>query len=139
MDLLGEEPAFVINDRDWRIYSRNTAEPPHFIGENADIKNSLITEGCEIYGVVENSVLSGGVVVEPGAFVKDSVIMNGTRIGAGSVVNYSIIDGDVVVGKNCSIGRPKDVADGITLVGAAINLDEGTVVPAGAMISASEK
>lgn len=139
MDLLGEEPAFVINDRDWRIYSRNTAEPPHFIGENADIKNSLITEGCEIYGVVENSVLSGGVIVEPGALVKDSVIMNGTRIGAGSVVNYSIIDGDTVVGKNCSIGRPKDVADGITLIGAAIELKEGTTVPAGAMISASEK
>lgn len=139
MDLLGEEPAFVINDRDWRIYSRNTAEPPHFIGENADIKNSLITEGCEIYGVVENSVLSGGVIVEPGALVKDSVIMNGTRIGAGSVVNYSIIDGDTVVGKNCSIGRPKDVAEGITLIGAAIELKEGTTVPAGAMISASEK
>lgn len=139
MDLLGEEPAFVINDRDWRIYSRNTAEPPHFIGENADVKNSLITEGCEIYGVVENSVLSGGVIVEPGALVKDSVIMNGTRIGAGSVVNYSIIDGDTVVGKNCSLGRPKDVAEGITLIGAAIELKEGTTVPAGAMISASEK
>lgn len=139
MDLLGEEPEFVINDREWRIYSRNNAEPPHFIGENADVKNSLITEGCEIYGVVENSVLSGGVIVEAGAYVKDSVIMTGTRIGSGSVVNYSIIDSDVVVGENCSIGRPKDVAEGITLIGAAIELTEGTVVPAGAMISASEK
>ncbi len=139
MDLLGENPAFVINDRDWRIYSRNNAEPPHFIGENADVKNSLITEGCEIYGVVENSVLSGGVIVEKGAYVKDSVIMEGATIGAGSVVNYSIIDSDAVIGENCSVGRPKEVADGISLIGAKVELAEGTVVPAGAMIAASAK
>lgn len=65
--------------------------------------------------------------------------MTGTRIGAGSVVNYSIIDGDTVIGENCSVGRPKEVAEGIALIGAGITLKEGTVVPAGAMIGASEK
>ncbi len=139
MDLLGENPAFVINDREWRIYSRNNAEPPHFIGENADVKNSLVTEGCEIYGVVENSVLSGGVVVEKGAYVKDSVIMEGTVIGAGSVVNYSIIDSDTVIGANCAVGKPKEVAEGIALIGANVNLTDGTVVAAGAMVGASAK
>ncbi len=139
MDLLGENPAFIINDREWRIYSRNNAEPPHFIGENADVKNSLVTEGCEIYGVVENSVLSGGVVVEKGAYVKDSVIMEGTVIGAGSVVNYSIIDSDTVIGANCAVGKPKEVAEGIALIGANVNLTDGTVVAAGAMVGASAK
>ncbi|MCD7776275.1 MAG: glucose-1-phosphate adenylyltransferase, partial [Firmicutes bacterium] len=135
MDLLGDEPSFELNDKDWRIYSRNNAEPPHFIGENAEIKNSLVTEGCEIYGIVENSVLSNGVVVEEGAYVKDSVIMSGTVIGSGSKVNYSIIDGDTVIGKNCTVGRPRDVAEGITLIGSGVTLSDDTTVPAGAMYS----
>ncbi|MCD7747941.1 MAG: glucose-1-phosphate adenylyltransferase [Firmicutes bacterium] len=135
MDLLGEEPNFELNDKDWRIYSRNNAEPPHFVGENAEINNSLVTEGCEINGVVENSVLSNGVIVESGAYVKDSVIMSGTRIGSGSNVNYSIIDGDTVIGKNCTVGRPKEVAEGLTLIGSGVTLPDGTVVPAGTMYS----
>ncbi|MCD8002583.1 MAG: glucose-1-phosphate adenylyltransferase [Clostridia bacterium] len=135
MDLLGEEPNFELNDKDWRIYSRNNAEPPHFVGENAEINNSLVTEGCEINGVVENSVLSNGVIVESGAYVKDSVIMSGTRIGSGSNVNYSIIDGDTVIGKNCTVGRPKEVAEGLTLIGSGVTLADGTVVPAGTMYS----
>lgn len=139
MDLLGEDPAFVLHDREWRIYSRNNAEAPHFIGNNAEIKNSLITEGCEVYGVVENSVLSNGVIIEEGAYVKDAVIMSGTRIGAGSNVNYSIIDSDTVVGKNCSVGRPKNVAAGITLIGSGIKLEDETVVPAGTMLGRSSQ
>ncbi|MCD8315513.1 MAG: glucose-1-phosphate adenylyltransferase [Firmicutes bacterium] len=135
MDLLGEEPNFELNDKDWRIYSRNNAEPPHFVGENAEINNSLVTEGCEINGVVENSVLSNGVIVESSAYVKDSVIMSGTRIGSGSNVNYSIIDGDTVIGKNCTVGRPKEVAEGLTLIGSGVTLADGTVVPAGTMYS----
>ncbi|MCD8055966.1 MAG: glucose-1-phosphate adenylyltransferase [Clostridiales bacterium] len=135
MDLLGEEPNFELNDKDWRIYSRNNAEPPHFVGENAEINNSLVTEGCEINGVVENSVLSNGVIVESGAYVKDSVIMSGTRIGSGSNVNYSIIDGDTVIGKNCTVGRLKEVAEGLTLIGSGVTLADDTVVPAGTMYS----
>ncbi len=137
MDLLGADPTFVIHDREWRIYSRNTADAPHFTGENADIKNSLITEGCEIYGVVENSVLSNGVIVEEGAYVKDSVIMSGVRIGAGSIVNYSIIDSDTEIGAGSSIGRPKEVTDEIALVGANLKLKEGTIIAAGEMVNTS--
>ena len=35
MDLVGEQPVFDLRDQDWRIYSRNTSEPPHFVGEYA--------------------------------------------------------------------------------------------------------
>ena len=48
MDLLGENPNFNIHDKNWRIFSRNYAEPPHFVGEDATVVNSMITEGCEI-------------------------------------------------------------------------------------------
>ena len=138
MDLLGEDPNFVIHDRDWRIMSRNNAEPPHFVGGEAKISNSIVTEGCKIYGEVVNSVLSNGVVVEQGAVVKDSVILSGTHIGKGVYVNYSIIGSDTDVGKGSVIGRPKDVAEDITLVGVGLTLPSGTVVPAGAKFGASD-
>ena len=136
MDLLGSEPKFVIHDRDWRIYSRNNAEPPHYVGENAEIRNSIITEGCKIYGVVENCVLSNGVVVEEGAYVRDSVIMSDVRIGRNSNVNYCIVGSGTELGAECSVGRPKDVAEGITLLSPGLKLEAGTNVPAGTMLNA---
>ena len=98
MDLLGDRPALDLRDESWRIFSRNYAEPPHFIGANAVVGNSLVTEGCEIYGSVINSVISGDVVVEKGAVVKDSVILDGVRICEGAQVHYSILDADTTVG-----------------------------------------
>jgi len=67
MDLIGDKPEFDLSDKKWRIYSRNSAQPPQYVGEKAKVSNSLITEGCIIEGIVENSILSGGVVVEEGA------------------------------------------------------------------------
>ena len=136
MDLLGEKPTFNLKEPSWRIYSRNSTEPPHYAGENSAIVNSLITEGCEIYGRVENSVLSNGVTVEEGAVVKDSVIMKGTVIKAGAVVNYTVMDGDTVVGSGCSIGGDKQNGE-ITLVGGGLSIPDGTVIEPGKMINES--
>ena len=134
MDLLGEKPVFNLKEPSWRIYSRNSTEPPHYAGDNSIIVNSLITEGCEIYGRVENSVLSNGVTVEAGAVVKDSVIMKGTVIKAGAVVNYTVMDGDTVVGCGCSIGGDKQGGE-ITLVGGGLSIPDGTVIDPGKMIN----
>lgn len=129
MDLLGDRPKFDLNDRSWRIFSRNYADPPHYLGENAVITNSLITEGCEIYGKVENSVLAAGVTVERGAVVKDSVILDGVTVGRDSSVNYSIVDFDVKIGKGCTVGKPKEEAKGITLVGGELVIPDKLTVP----------
>ncbi len=139
MDLLGSEPKFVLHDRDWRIYSRNNAEPPHFVGENAQISNCIVTEGCKIWGVVENSVLSDGVIIEEGAYVCDSVIMSGVRVGRGSQINYSIVGSGTVIGAGSTVGKPKSAADGITLVAPGLTLDAGTVVPDGTMLNSTNK
>ncbi len=139
MDLLGSEPKFVLHDRDWRIYSRNNAEPPHFVGEHAEITNSIVTEGCKIYGVVENCVLSNGVVVEEGAYVRDSVIMSEARIGSGANVNYCIVGSGTVIGAGSSIGKPKDAASGITLLSPGLELEPETIVPDGTMLNAADR
>lgn len=134
MDLLGEEPAFDVADPAWKIHSRNPLAPPEYIGEGAAVQNSMVALGCEIYGEVENSVLSSNVVVEKGAVVKDSVIMSGTTVRAGAKIDYSIIDEDVVVGEDAVIGADKSEAKGIAVLGRNIEVGKGAVVSAGAII-----
>ena len=134
--LLGSDPAFRLHDPAWRIYFRNNAEPPHLIGDFARVTNSMITEGCEIQGVVENCVLSAGVKVARGAYVKDSVIMSGVTIGEGATVNYSIIDSDTEIGAGSVIGRTKSTPENIALVGSGLSIAPGTDIPGGAMVNA---
>jgi len=135
MDLLGEKPNFNIHDKNWRIFSRTYAEPPHFVGDDALVVNSMITEGCEIEGTVENSVLSNGVIVEKGAIVKDAVIMSGAVIKAGAKVIYSIIDSNTVISSGAIVGEDKTTAKGIAIVGSDLTIAENVVIEAGAMVN----
>ena len=105
------------------------------IGENAHVTNSLITTGCEIEGVVENSVLSSCVRVGRGAFVKDAVIMNNVTIGEGATVNYCIIDADTTIGAGAVVGRMKTTPENISVIGTGLSIAPGTDIPAGAMVN----
>jgi len=105
MDLLDD---LHLGFEDWHILSKSAGRPPHFISSTGSIKNTLITEGCEIYGNVENSILSVGVIVEEGATVRDSVIMENARICKNAVVNYAILDEESVVPEDSIAGEPMD-------------------------------
>ncbi len=136
MDLLGESPVFNLHDRNWRIYSRNYALPPHYIGNDAKIINSIITEGCEIHGIVENSVLFNNVKVARGSYIHDSVIMSDVKIAEGSAVEYAIVDSDTSIGAGVVIGASKDKGAGITVIGSNLYIKSGTVIGEGKMINA---
>jgi len=105
MDLLDD---LHLGFEDWHILSKSSGRPPHFISPTGSIKSALITEGCEIYGTVENSILSVGVVVEEGAIVRDSVIMENAHIGKNAIVEYCILDEETVVPDNCAAGEPRE-------------------------------
>ncbi|MCL2222261.1 MAG: glucose-1-phosphate adenylyltransferase [Oscillospiraceae bacterium] len=105
MDLLDD---LHLGFEDWHILSKSSGRPPHFISPTGSIKSALITEGCEIYGTVENSILSVGVVVEEGAIVRDSVIMENAHIGKNAIVEYCILDEEAVVPDNCVAGEPRE-------------------------------
>jgi glucose-1-phosphate adenylyltransferase len=137
MDLLGKRPTLMLNDESWRIYARHNAMPPQYIGEDAKIENSVVTEGCEVYGTVKNSVLGSGVKIGYGAYVKDSVIMDNTVIHDGACVNYSIIDSDCEVGAGAKIGEDRKKAAGVTVLGRGSHIEPGTEVESGAMISSN--
>lgn len=127
MGLLAEPPTFDLYDRSWVIHTLSEERPPAHVYGKATLSKSLISHGCLIKGRVERSVLSPGVVVEEGAVVRDSIILFDTVIGAGSTVDRSILDKEVVVGKGCYIGygddmtpnkqEPSRLNSGITLVG----------------------
>lgn len=134
MDLLGENPAFDVSDPTWKIHSRNPLAPPEYLGEKASVKNSMIALGCEIYGQVENSVLSSNTVIEEGAVVKDSVIMSGTVVKSGANIQYSIIDESVTIGRNATVGTEKATAKGITVLGRGISVGAGARIPDSAII-----
>jgi len=90
----------------WHILSKTSGRPPHFVSPTGSIKNALITEGCEIYGSVENSILSDNVIVEEGAVVRDCVIMSNVHIGKNATVDYSILDENIVVSDGATAGQP---------------------------------
>ena len=109
--------------------------PPHFIADDAVVKNSMITEGCEIDGAVKDSVLFAGVVVEKGAVVEDSVIMPNTTIKAGAVVRRAIVSENCVISSGCTVGEE---AGDIALIGQDTTLPEGYAVKAGEQIDTDE-
>ena len=135
MDLLGKDPVLDLNEEEWRIYARHEPHAPQYVGENAIIDNSSITEGCEIYGTVRNSVIGSGVKVMSGAIVSDSVILDDVVIGENAHVEYSIIDHDVKIGDHSKIGAARANADGITVIGAGIDVPANTVIGDNKMIS----
>ena len=128
-------------DPTWPVSSRSPICPPHFTGENAQIVHSIVTEGCEIDGTVENSVLSSGVKVGTGANVIYSVLMPGAVVEDGATVEYAIVGENTVVHKNAHVGAPPDGTDawGVATCGPNIEIREGAQVPAGAMIYKSEE
>lgn len=91
MDLLGEESELNMYDSKWRIYSANPPRPPHYTSDTATVKNSIIAEGCLIFGEVENSIIFRDVYVGQGAKVKNSIIMSGVHIEDNGVVDKAII------------------------------------------------
>ncbi len=143
MDLLDPNIPLDLNDPEWRIYSRNPVMPPHYVAKGATIQNSLAAEGCNVYGTVDFSVLFAGVYVAPGAVVRDSIIMPGSRIEEGATVQYAIVAENSVVGANSVVGqRPEDMENkedwGVAVIGSGCTLAPDTVVPPKAMIDAEE-
>ena len=144
MDLLNPNVPLDLSDDQWRIYARNPVMPPHYVAKDAHVQNSLVAEGCNVYGEIDFAVLFAGVYVAPGAVVKDSIVMPGARIEEGARVQYAIVAENSVVGAGAVVGeRPEDMENkddwGVAVIGPGCNIAPGTVVPPKAMIDAVEE
>ena len=144
MDLLDPNIPLDLGDPDWRIYSRNPVMPPHYVAKGAHVQNSLIAEGCNVYGELEFSILFAGVYVAPGAEVMSSIIMPGARIEEGARVQYAIVAENAVIGAGATVGaKPEDVENkdewGVAVVGPKCKVAPGANVPPKAMLDADEE
>ncbi len=143
MDLLNPKIELDLSEDQGRIYARNPVMPPHYIASDAIVQNSLVPEGCNVYGKVDGSVLFAGVYVAPNAQVLDSIIMPGAVIEEGAKISYAIVGENSVVGKNSVIGkRPEDMEDikawGVAVVGPNCTVEEGQVIEPKAMLDLEE-
>lgn len=135
MDLLKRPAPIALYDKCWRIYARNTSMPPHYIASGACASNSLVTEGCEVYGQVKHSVLFSGVTVAAGAEIIDSVVMPNAMIERGAIIKRAIIGEGAHVGPGAVIGKDKG---NIAVVGQGVRLPAGFVVEAGTQVEQHE-
>jgi glucose-1-phosphate adenylyltransferase len=109
MDLLDNNNELNIHDRNWKIYSVSPTMPPQYVGLDGVVKNSLITDGCEILGEVVNSILFTGVPVGVGAKVIDSVIMPNTKIKSNASVVKTITGSDVIIEELTQVGDNNNI------------------------------
>ena len=122
MDLIGSDPVLTMSDKNFKIYSRNEALPPQYVGPKSKIENSLISEGCIINGTVINSVLSGGVTVEEGAIIKDSVVMQNVTVKKNARIYSSIVDMNTTVMEGATVGKENAPKNDITVVAMNSNI-----------------
>ena len=139
MDLLNPKVPLDLSDTEWKIYSRNPGLPPHYVAPGAQVENSMISEGGNIYGKVDFSVLFAGVTIEEGAEIRDSIIMPGAVVKKGAKVHYAIVAENAVIGENAVVGaRPEELKDtkdwGVAVIASGVRVGEGRVVPARAMV-----
>ena len=140
LDLLNPKIDLNLSDPDWKIYSGTQGLPPQYMGDSADVENSLVTVGCNVYGKLDYSVLFENVTVEEGAVVEYSLVMPGSCIKKGALVRYSIIAENVTVEEGAVIGESPEEIDnidnwGIAVIGDGLNVGKNACVTAGKMVT----
>lgn len=119
MELMDSNPRFKLHDTRMHILSNLNEHSAHYIAEDAKVEHSMVCNGCEIYGHVENSILSPGVTVGKGAVVKDSILLPDSVVGDGAVVNRTILNERASIAADAIIGRE----DKITVVGESSTME----------------
>ena len=97
MDMLDPELYAALFPSGRHVKTKTHDTPPAKNETGSKVTKSLVSAGCRIYGIVDGSVLSRNVIVEPGAVVTDSILMQGTVIKSGAVVDHAIIDRNNVI------------------------------------------
>ena len=137
MELIDLIPTFNLYEEFWKIYTKSDNRPPQYIADTAVINKAIIAEGAEIYGEVYNSVIGSGVIIDRGAVVRDSIIMEESHIREGAVIQKSIIAEGVDVGAHAQIGVGEEVPNvkdpHIYSFGLA-TIGEGSTIPAKVII-----
>ncbi|MFR1519181.1 MAG: glucose-1-phosphate adenylyltransferase [Clostridia bacterium] len=110
MDLLSPENEVKLFSNDWKIYTDTAARPSQYIGKEAQLENSIVTEGCIIYGQLIDSIIFPGVRIGRNTRVENSIIMGNTVIEDNVVVSKSILLENVRIESHNAIGNGREIA-----------------------------
>ena len=92
MDLIDIKTAQTLFDPEWPIYTRTNDSCPTHYYETAQIRNSVVSNGCQVEGTIENSILGRGCIIHKDAVIKNSVVLSGAEIGEGVHVENQVVD-----------------------------------------------
>ena len=137
MGLVDIIPELNLYEEFWPIYTRAGAVSPQYMGKGASASQALVSDGCRICGRVRHSVLGSDVIVEEGAVVEDSVIMNGVHIGKNARIREAILAENVDIGEGAVIGEGEFAESRLDTRVYQSNLSvlaENTVIPPGVVI-----
>ncbi len=109
MELIDIVPEFNLYEEYWKIYTKSEILPPQYIADDSVVERSIIGEGSDIYGQVYNSVIGCGVVIGKDTVVRDSIIMNHTRVGEACELSRAIIAENVEIGSRVRLGVGEEI------------------------------
>ena len=104
MELIDLVPEFNLYEEYWKIYTKSEILPPQYLSSDSVVERSIIGEGSEIYGQVYNSVIGCGVTIGAGTVVRDSIIMNETKIHSNCELYKTIVAENVLIEDNVRLG-----------------------------------
>ena len=130
MDLIKRREEFNISDKSWKIYYRHEGRLPQYIGESAEVTDSMISDGTIVLGKVHESIVSSGVSIAKNSKVLGSIIMQNAVIEEGATVVNSIIAEGTVVKSGVTVGHEEIELgkDMITVIGNFEVVEEDTKV-----------
>ena len=130
MDLIKRREEFNISDKSWKIYYRHEGRLPQYIGESAEVTDSMISDGTIVLGKVHESIVSSGVSIAKKSKVLGSIIMQNAVIEEGATVVNSIIAEGTVVKSGVTVGHEEIELgkDMITVIGNFEVVEEDTKV-----------
>ena len=130
MDLIKRREEFNISDKSWKIYYRHEGRLPQYIGESAEVTDSMISDGTIVLGKVHESIVSSGVSIAKNSKVLGSIIMQNAVIEEGATVVNSIIAEGTVVKSGVTVGHGEIELgkDMITVIGNFEVVEEDTKV-----------
>lgn len=144
MDMLARNGGLDVFDTEWPIYARAPRKAPAFLGTDAVVSHSVVTQGSTIEGRVENSVIAHSVTVGEGATVRYSVVMPGAVIAPGALVEYAIVGEGAQIGAKARVGAPPETAEnpeqwGIAVVGPFCPIAAGEIVAPNKMLDSNHE
>ena len=105
-DLLGDPPPIDLDDPDWPVLTHAALlRAPARVVDGAAIENSLVAPAASVAGEVSRSVIGRGAVVEPGAVVRESLLLPGAVVRSGATVVRAVLDDGVEVCSGASVGE----------------------------------